>query len=604
MNLLHFLLPFLIKCLGGISPIVFSLVCGLSPLFAAENITLKVGIINHQIAVEDLQTFAETDTLPPTLKPYHFLLTDEIKHLLSKSFTIDPLIAEQFLEDLFKSDDGERLLKQITEVLSNSDSSTIKEALQLLLTQTNSLSIINLLRVYPQKNLTVDLAKLAMLGVQVNGSFLQSRLISSHLEKGLKSSSSSQKLPEFDPTTAGEQTVSRKTTVFYDKSRKRYIPLDIYTAKQTQGPLVIMSHGFASDRRFLRYLAKHLASYGITVVSIEHQGSDIRALLKTATGIKFSQILPSAEFIDRPQDISFVLNQLTLLNKETTQFKGKFNTQKVSMIGHSFGGYTALALAGASLDLKALRRFCEQQLPLKRSPADWLQCAAGELPYPRRNFKDNRIKQIILFNPIIGELFGNNLSQIKIPTLMLSASEDGITPTISHQLKPFKQLSTEKYMLVAMGGTHMSVTDMNSMKSAMAKSTLVREVMGVKAEPVRRLVRGISLAFVQQLTPQKSEYELFLNPNYVESLSQKNLQFRLGTELPVSVETWLNVTNFETPKISLSSLKSKVTPIHNIGRYFMNARQLLIQPQYSSEKLNDLFTGLLHTHSNHFDKWS
>lgn len=604
MNFLHTFLIFLIKFFGGISPILLSLICGLSPVLAAEKITLKVGMIKHQISVEDLHKFTETETLPTSLKPYHFLLTSEVKNLLSKSFTIDPLIAEQFLTDLFKSDDGERLLKQIAEVLPNSDSSIIKEAFHLLLNQTTSLSLINLLRVYPQENLTIDLTKSAILGFQVNSSFLQSRLISSHLDKGLEISSFSKKLPQFDPTISGQKAVSMKTTVFYDNSRKRYIPLDIYTAKYTQGPLVIMSHGFASDRRFLRYLATHLASYGMTVVSIEHPGSDIHALLKTATGIKFSQILPSAEFIDRPQDVSFVLNQLTLLNSENSKFKGKFNTQNVSMIGHSFGGYTALALAGASLDLKALRRFCQQQLPLERSPADWLQCAAGELPYPRRNLKDNRIKQILLFNPIIGGLFGKNLSQIKIPTLMLSASNDGITPITSHQLKPFQQLSTEKYMLVAMGGTHMSITDTNSINSAMAKSTLVPEVMGVKAEPVRRLVRGVSLAFIQQLTSQKSEYEIFLTPTYVQSLSDKNLQFRLGTELPVSVESWLNITSFETPKISLSSLKLKLTSMQNMQRYFVNARQLLIQPQYSSEKLNDLFTGLLHIHVEHFDKWS
>ncbi|MDJ0508239.1 MAG: alpha/beta hydrolase [Crocosphaera sp.] len=604
MNFLNALLVFLLKLFGGMSPILLSLICGLSPVLAAENITLKVGMLKHQIAVEDLHTFTKTETLPPNLKPYHFFLTDDIKHLLSQSFTIDSLIAQQFLADLFKSDDGERLLKQITEVLPNSDSSTIKEGLQLLLTQTNSLSIINFLRVYPQENLTIDVTKSAMLGFQVNSSFIQSRLISSHLDKGLKSSSFSHKLPQFDPTSPGKQAVSMKTTVFYDNSRKRYIPLDIYTAKYTQGPLVIMSHGFASDRRFLSYLAKHLASYGMTVVSIEHQGSDIHALLKTATGIKLSEILPSAEFIDRPQDISFVLNQLTLLNTENSKFKGKFNTQKVSMIGHSFGGYTALALGGASLDLKALRRFCEQQLPLKRSPADWLQCAAGELPYPQRNLKDNRIKQIILFNPIIGQLFGENLSQIKTPTLILSASDDGITPTISHQLKPFQKMTTEKYILVAMGGTHMSITDMNSINSAMAKSTLVREVMGPNAEPVRRLVRGISLAFIQQLTSDKSDYEMFLHPSYVESLSENKLQFRLGTELPVSVETWLNVSSFEPPKINLASLQLKLTAIPNLQGYFVNARQLLIRPQYSSEKLNDLFTGLLNIHDDHFDKWS
>ncbi|MGK7958116.1 MAG: alpha/beta hydrolase [Crocosphaera sp.] len=600
MNFLKLLSPFVFNVVGGISPILLSLFLGVSPSLSAETIVLKAGLLKHQIPVEDLRKFAETEENSPNLKPYDFLLTDKVKEVLSQSFTIDPIIAEQFLNELLKSDDGKKLLKQISEVFPNSNSSELKEALHLLLKQTNHLSLINFLRVYPQETVTIDVSKVAILGLKMNSSFLQSRFLSSQLEKSFKDVSNHKDIPKIDPIAPGEQAVSKETNVLYDRSRDRYITLDIYTAKKTHGPLVIMSHGFASDRRFLRYLAKHLASYGMTVVSVEHPGSDIHALIKTATGIKFTQILPSEEFINRPQDISFVLNQLTLVNQKNSEFKGKFNTKKVSIIGHSFGGYTALALGGASLDLKTLRRFCQENSPLGRSPADWLQCAAGELPYPQRTFKDNRIKQILVFNPIIGELFGDNLSQIKVPTLMLSASDDGITPTISHQLKPFQQLSGKKYMVMAMGGTHMSITDMNSVNSAMGQSTLVREVMGVKAEPVRQLVKGVSLAFIQQLTPEKLNYKMFLTPNYIESLSQENINFLMGTELPISVKTWINVTNLEKPTVSLSSIQSKLLPIQNIQRYFLNARDLLLQPQYSTEKLDDLFTELLHSHD---DNW-
>ncbi|MDJ0843371.1 alpha/beta hydrolase [Crocosphaera sp.] len=604
MKFLKIFSPFILKLLGGVSPLILSLFCGTSASIAAENIVLKVGLLQHKIPVSDLQKFADNQEISATLKPYNAILNPETQQVLSKSFKIDSLIAEQFLKDLLKSDDGKRLLEQISEVLSDSNSSELEEALKLLLKQTNNLSIINFLRVYPKETVTIDISKAAILSFKVNGSFLHSKLISSQLDKSFKNSLKPDITPQFDPTKSGEQIISITTDVLYDRSRDRYITLDIYTADKTRGPLVIMSHGFASDRRFLRYLGRHLASYGITVVSVEHPGSDIHALIKTATGIKLSQILPSAEFVDRPQDISFVLNQLTLLNKNNQQFQGKLNTKKVSIIGHSFGGYTALALGGASLDLKSLRRFCQEKSPLGRSPADWLQCAAGELPYPQRNFKDNRIKQIIVFNPIIGELFGKNLSQIQVPTLMLSGSDDGITPTLSHQLKPFKQLSAEKYMIMSMGGTHMSISDMNSINSAVGQSTLVREVMGEKAEPVRQLVRGVSLAFIQQLTPEKSNYEMFLTPTYIESLSEDNLNFRMGTKLPITIKTWINVTNIETPQGSLSALKSKLAAIQNLQRSFVNAQQLFLQPEYSTEKLNDLFTGLLHTHDDQFDKWS
>ncbi|MGK7886668.1 MAG: alpha/beta hydrolase [Crocosphaera sp.] len=586
------------------TPILLSLFWGVSPSFSAENIVLKAGFLNHKIPVKDLKTFVETKEISPSLQPYKFLLTSEFRQVLSQKFQIDPLIAERFLNDLLKSDDGQRLLKQLSQALPDSDYTQLEQALRTLLKQTNNFNFINFLRVYPQETVTFDISKAAILGLKINESFFHSRLINSQVKKGLKDDSQIDDLPTFDPTVSGEQSISRENAILYDRSRNRYISLDIYTAKKTRGPLVIMSHGFASDRRFLRYLAKHLTSYGITVVSVEHPGSDIQALIKTATGINSSQILPSEEFIDRPQDISFVLNQLTLLNQKNSKFQGKINTKKVSMIGHSFGGYTALALGGASLDLKTLRSVCQDNSPLRRSPADWLKCAAGKLPYPQRNFKDNRIKQIIVFNPIIGEIFGKNLSQIKVPTLMLSGSDDGITPTISHQLKPFKQLSTEKYIIMAMGGTHMSITDMNSMNSMMGQSTLVREVMGEKAEPVRQLVRGVSLAFIQQLTSEKSRYKVFLTPNYIESLSQENFNFRLGTELPMTVKTWINVTNIKAPKGDLWFLKSKLVPIQNIKHYFINARQVLLQPQYSTEKLNDLFTGLLHNYDDQFDKWS
>lgn len=604
MKSLRKLSPFILKCVGGISTVFLSLGSLLSPASAAESVVLQIGPLRHKIMVEELAQFATTGEVSSELQPYRFFLTSQVQDILQKSLTIDPLIAEQFLNDLFKSDDGERLLTQISNAFPNSTAKDLKQTLKLLLQQTNQLNFVNLLRVYPQETVTVDLSKVASLGIQFNAPSLRSRFITSHLEEMLKTKTSTSIIPRFDPTAPGEDGVLTEKLRLEDRSRDRQIPIDIYYAEKTKGPLVIMSHGFAADRRFLRYLAIHLASYGITVVSVEHSGSDINALIKTATGLKFSQILPPAEFVDRPQDISFVLTQLGILNREDHSLKGKFNTDQVSMIGHSFGGYTALALAGATLDLKALRRFCQDSSPLGRSPADWLQCAAGELPYSQRQFKDRRIKQIIVFNPIIGQLFGNNLSQITIPTLLLSSSEDGITPTIEHQLRPFKQLSGDKYLMVAVGATHMSVTDIINANSAMAQSTLVREVMGTEAEPIRKAVRGVSLAFIQQLTSQSLDYQLFLTPAYVESLSEQNLKFRLGTQLPLQLDAWLNVLTFGTQKVTLTSFLPQVPSLPNLQQYFVSAKQIIMKPQYSTEQLNDLFTGLLHIYSKQSDKVS
>ncbi|MEM8780317.1 MAG: alpha/beta hydrolase, partial [Cyanobacteria bacterium P01_G01_bin.49] len=249
----------------------------LSPASAAEELIVKVGPLRHRITIEDLENFADTGELSSELKPYGFLLNSQIQELFQKSLVVDPLVAEQFLADLFKSDDGERLFAQISAAFPDSTPQQLKETLKLLLRQTNQLTLVNLLRVYPQEAITLDISKLASLGIQLNTSFWQSKLITPRLEQALKAETATAIVPHFDPTASGQQSVLMKNLVLYDRSRDRQIPIDIYYAKKTQGPLVVMSHGFAADRRFLRYLARHLASYGLTVVSVEHSGSDINA---------------------------------------------------------------------------------------------------------------------------------------------------------------------------------------------------------------------------------------------------------------------------------------------------------------------------------------
>ena len=56
------------------------------------------------------------------------------------------------------------------------------------------------------------------------------------------------------------------------------------------------------------------------------------------------------------------------LNYYSYSLRHRINTDQVSLIGHSLGGYTALALAGAELDLRPLSRFCQQLSPVNFFP--------------------------------------------------------------------------------------------------------------------------------------------------------------------------------------------------------------------------------------------
>ncbi len=179
-----------------------------------------------------------------------------------------------------------------------------------------------------------------------------------------------------------------------------------------------------------------------------------------------------------------MLDELARLNQQPGPLQGKLNTQQVSVIGHSLGGYTALALSGARLDLDALRQFCQRSNPLQRTPADWLQCSAASLPGHEVNLRDSRVVQAIGLNPVAGSIFGKTgLAHISVPTLILTGTADTLAPAFSQQLQPFAQLRSPKYLIAAIGATHLSISDPESFSGALAQGTLVKERRGEDVAP-------------------------------------------------------------------------------------------------------------------------
>jgi predicted dienelactone hydrolase len=587
--------------LGGTCSLLLALSSSVAPsASAAERLTLKVGPLEQSLTVDELEAFGETGELPSRLKLLTPLLTPQIRQLLNKNLQVDPNLTDRFLDELFGSSEGEKLIQQLKQAFPEAKVESLKAALFLAARQTNELNLLNFLRAYPSENLTVDLTSAAGLAVQFNASSLQSKFLSPVLDRELKVDIKKTSLPNFDPTEPGDELVRKQSLFLDDERRQRTIPVDIYYSVHTKGPLVVMSHGFGSDRRFLKYLAVHLASRGITVASLEHPGSDVNSISEMSLGASIKDLLPASEFVDRPKDVSFLLDRLAKIDRQTGELQGKFNTKEVTVIGHSFGGYTALALAGARLNPKEVRTFCDKLSPIGRSPADWLQCAAADLPYGEVDFRDRRVAQAIALNPMVGHLFDNSLRNVTIPTLILASSEDTIAPNIEHQLRPFSQLGGEKYLAVAIGGTHMSVTDISNIDSAVGQSTLVREMMGEEAEPVRKLARGLSLAFIAQLEGDRQAYQPFLNSAYVQSLSDSLISFRFATQLPTTLNPWLSVLNFSKQQLTVYKSDREDVLAGKLREYIIEASKILPQPVYRTGQLERTFSSLFNNYNQDF----
>ena len=125
------------------------------------------------------------------------------------------------------------------------------------------------------------------------------------------------------------------------------------------------------------------------------------------------------------------------------------------------------------------------------------------------------------------------------PVLIFSGTEDSLTPALRHQIEPFTQLRGSKYLLTAIGGTHLSVGEPTS--SVSTATTIVKERRGEETKALRQLIQGISLAFIQQLTPEAKTYQPFLTSAYAQSFSTPQLPLRLVSDLPASLKLWMGL---------------------------------------------------------------
>ncbi|MBD2040470.1 alpha/beta hydrolase [Microcoleus sp. FACHB-672] len=525
--------------------IVLAGICtAVMPASAAERVMLRLGPFQQSVEIADLERFAETGEVSTNLQPIAYLLTPDVRRVLSDRLELSPDQASDLVDELLKSPGGDRIVQAVRLILPGIGIEQVEAALMLAARQANNVSISSLFRALPGETITVDLSALVSALSKLNLPYLGTKALDSYLQQE-SSVEHEPVLPNFNPAAAGDKPVRQQTLTFSDRQRGRSLPVEVYWSTQSadsQQPLVVISHGLGSDRQALAYLASHLASHGMTVAAVEHPGSNVAWQAGAPITLDPSQLLAPSEFIDRPLDVSFVLDEFAKLNRQSGLLQGKLNTDQVSMIGHSLGGYTALALAGGELQLDELRDFCKNKLPVGYSAADWLQCSAANLIGNRRQLQDERVVQVIALNPIVGRLFGQTgLSKVTTPTLILAATEDVLAPALNHQLQPFTQLAGDKYLITAIGGTHLSVTESANLTRAGGQNSIVKERRGADIEPLRQLLQGVSLAFIKQQTPEAQTYAPFLSPTYARSLSTQALPLRLSTELPANLSRWLQV---------------------------------------------------------------
>ncbi|MDZ4670761.1 MAG: glutaminyl-peptide cyclotransferase [Phototrophicales bacterium] len=118
-------------------------------------------------------------------------------------------------------------------------------------------------------------------------------------------------------------------------------------------PVVIFSHGSSGYRFQSTFLTEHLASHGFIVISADHPTNTVADALNRE---RFLQNIP-ANFAYRPQDVMRQIDFVDSMNADG-DFSGLLNMDALAVMGHSFGGYTALMAGGAQLNFDKLATIC------------------------------------------------------------------------------------------------------------------------------------------------------------------------------------------------------------------------------------------------------
>lgn len=163
-------------------------------------------------------------------------------------------------------------------------------------------------------------------------------------------------------------------------------------------PLVVVSHGSGGSHLLYRTLAAHLARHGFVVALPEHPRNNRNDNELAGT---------AAILANRPRHIRLVVDWAF----SSDGLGSHLTPDTAAVVGHSIGGYTALALAGGR-------------------PVAFPHETPDRRPRSVDVTADDRVRALVLLAPATAWFMNDGaLDAIRVPILMLTAEQDEYTPS-------------------------------------------------------------------------------------------------------------------------------------------------------------------------------
>jgi predicted dienelactone hydrolase len=257
-------------------------------------------------------------------------------------------------------------------------------------------------------------------------------------------------------------------------------------------PLVVFSHGNGGVRFQSWFLMETLASHGFVVAAPDHAGNTaLDAIAGTSDPIAVAAV-------NRPRDVSFVIDQMLARDGDpASPFHRHIDERDVAVVGHSFGGFTALAAAGGFLDYQP----------------------------------DPRVDAIVPIAPATFGLTDDQLASIDVPTLLMGGTADTVVPIEPGIVRAWDLISGRpEYRVDVLAAGHNSFTNVCDIRDAYVTAGVGEPVIGLveaQAEhgcspdllPIEEAHRVTDLYLVSFLTKElqrNARYGRYLTPGYAD----------------------------------------------------------------------------------------
>jgi predicted dienelactone hydrolase len=304
----------------------------------------------------------------------------------------------------------------------------------------------------------------------------------------------------YDPFVSGRFTVAERNMQAFDAVRNRSFPCDMWRPTERVGvfPIILLSHSSGGrGPRDYTFLTNHLASHGYIVAGLCHSELVVPELAHRA-GDTPEQRATRAEaaIASRVPDIRVLLDHVLS--------EARLEPAPVGIVGHSFGGWTALASPDVLHHIRAV---------VALAPAGSSNPRPGILP-AKLAFKWGR----------------------DVPTLVLVADNDVCLP-LDGMYELFDRIPASKRMVVLRHADHMHFMDnVAQLHEAVRTSPpwipeldyLQREMRPIAelctGEQSHSFVRGLTVAHFDAVLKQDHEAQQFLAGDIQAELASRGIE--------------------------------------------------------------------------------